>query len=667
MDEKLKLHQARFTQTSTHFQLQLDQLQLTFGDPSGVQGLSLKDSTPIKFDTKAILPHDDTTLLIYTHPQWAMEDRITPKTDTLYEIHRKWTNLSEVSQEVVLYFDFSTSYTPTFYFIPCVSYHGNPWGKGHEPKGLTYKGEPWVFGGTRVSLPAATFSENKDYAVGLFSSLDHDRTPSSCSLVEKDQSMNHRLLWPEREEPRCYNGRDKYGNKITPRITIAPGETFEATCYLYINKVTKENYGWTQAYDDAWDLVHKELEMPLSPAETWDLAIDYANLLVDFETEDQALFDIGYAHNHRKGWHLYGDNKYEIGWCGQHASMATALIQNGLKRQDQKSLDLGLKVLDTWAKLMESDNGLYQVNYRKNLREKRSTADTCNLSWGAWFMMEAYELLKNTDTPRPHFLELALKTCDFFVDHYDEENLFGKSWKIKSGRCVDHGGSIGVFVLIPLLKAYKLTGIESYLDMTKEAFEAYVKRDLDKMQCTAGALDTCCVDKETCWPFLKVALDLYEITGEKHYLETAEYAGYYILSWMMHYETLQGDNNDFKKYGYQTFGGTSVSAQHHHLDPWGGLIAPDWARLGKLTGDKKWLQRARATWQNALCCISDGKNEINKTVRPRGGQNEAYFHCNWSFDGYKEGTARLNNWLVAWPNAFRLITLLKEESWEDFK
>lgn len=667
MDKKLTLHQALFNQSPSYFQLQLEQLQLTLGDHSGVQGLYMKDLTPIKFDTQSISREKNSTILAYRHDQWSMEDRFTPKTGTLFEIQRKWTNLSENAQEVVLCFDLLTSYDPSFYFIPCVSYHGNPWGQGHEPKGLTHEGEPWIFAGTRVSLPAATFSENKDYAVGLFSSLEPNRTPSSCSLVEKSNGMIHRLLWPEREEPRCYNGRDKYGNKITPTLTIKPGETFEATCYLYVNKVTKPNYGWTKAYDDAWSLVPTEIDMTLSPADAWDLAIDYAQLLVDFETDDQALFDIGYAYDKKKGWHLYGDNKYEVGWCGQHASMATALIQDGLKRHNQKSFNLGLKVLDTWSRLMESENGLYQVSYRKSLDERHATADTCNLSWGAWFMMEAYELLKDTDAPRPHFLELALKTCDFFIDNYDEQDLFGKLWNIETGQCVDHGGSIGVFVLIPLLKAYKITNDARYLAMTKKAFDAYVKRDLDKMQCTAGALDTCCVDKETCWPFLKVALDLYEITKEGHYLETAKFAGYYILSWMMHYETLQGDDNDFKKYGYQTFGGTSVSAQHHHLDPWGGLIAPDWARLGKLTGDMKWLQRARATWQNALCCISDGQNEVNKTLRPRGSQNEAYFHCNWAFEGFNEGTARLNNWLVAWPNAFRLITLLKEDSWEDFK
>jgi len=55
--------------------------------------------------------------------------------------------------------------------------------------------------------------------------------------------------------------------------------------------------------------------------------------------------------------------------------------------------------------------------------------------------------------------------------------------------------------------------------------------------------------------------------------------------------------------------------------------------------------------------ISDGTMTINGKLRPAGSQNEAYFECNWNFYGKSGDVERINQWLVAWPGAFRLETL----------
>jgi len=62
--------------------------------------------------------------------------------------------------------------------------------------------------------------------------------------------------------------------------------------------------------------------------------------------------------------------------------------------------------------------------------------------------------------------------------------------------------------------------------------------------------------------------------------------------------------------------------------------------------------------QNQL--ISDGILQIKGKTRPAGSQNEAYFHANWG-----GGPGKMNNWLVAWPGAFRLETLRRLNDWEE--
>ncbi len=54
---------------------------------------------------------------------------------------------------------------------------------------------------------------------------------------------------------------------------------------------------------------------------------------------------------------------------------------------------------------------------------------------------------------------------------------------------------------------------------------------------------------------------------------------------------------------------------------------------------------------------------MNGYLRPAGSQNEAYFESNWGFRNKGESTPaiarnnRINDWLVAWPGAFRLETI----------
>jgi hypothetical protein len=72
-------------------------------------------------------------------------------------------------------------------------------------------------------------------------------------------------------------------------------------------------------------------------------------------------------------------------------------------------------------------------------------------------------------------------------------------------------------------------------------------------------------------------------------------------------------------------------------------------------------------WNNSLLGIAtaDGAKICGKK-RPLGSQNEGFFHCRWSWDGYIS-RGRLNHWLVAWPTAFRLSTLDKVSDWTVFE
>ena len=62
----------------------------------------------------------------------------------------------------------------THYVIPGVSYDGNHWGNGLEPKGLERDGAPWVFDYRRTTIPDAPSAKIRS---SIWRYLPRTRTP----------------------------------------------------------------------------------------------------------------------------------------------------------------------------------------------------------------------------------------------------------------------------------------------------------------------------------------------------------------------------------------------------------------------------------------------------------------------------------------------------------
>ena len=602
------------------------------------------------------------------------------KGDGLFYLSRTFTNNGTADRTVKFIFEAITEFAPARYLIPCVSYNGNYWGEGLEPKGMIAdNGEPWIHSYDRTPVPSCSITETKDIAFSLFASGESvDSLVCSVSLrPAEDGKISQRIYWPVTEAPYTYYENDKYCERYDTYITLKAGESITLSVYMLCSVPKWEHYGAVETLDRALDIFPFEHGANHSVDELWRLGITFTKFLLH-EHKGKLLFSTGIRNRYGAGAPgALVVPHFEVGWCGQNIMNARMLVLEYLRTGEKKLLQAALSVCDSWLE-KQSESGLLLAHYEwytegqnwnykprdysKSWAANVSYAtgwlpETCNTGWAACEMIKLYDLLRENGIDRPDYKEFAVKIFDFFCDHYSEEFAFGKAWHF-DGRCEEPNGTIGAFVTMALVDGYRILGNERYLEYAIKSLDFYMKRDLDQFLCTAGAIDCTCVDKETAGPIIIAALDIYEITGDKKYLEYAEKASYYFASWMYTYDVHYGPEAEFTQYGYYTAGSTYVSVQHPALDQWGELMCCEWLRLADYTGDERWRKRAIMSWYNCTQCIATEENRVfHGRKRPIGSQNEAFYQARWGHRKDPNERGHLNDWLVSWVNVFRLTVI----------
>ena len=112
----------------------------------------------------------------------------------------------------------------SWWMIPSVSYNGNHWGRGLEPKGAEENGVFRTWSYLRTPVPGAVYSEGRDFAVASWGDVpEGEGNAYSCSAEPCDSIFRHCLLWPEQEQPSYYVSRDRYAEPWARCISLKKG------------------------------------------------------------------------------------------------------------------------------------------------------------------------------------------------------------------------------------------------------------------------------------------------------------------------------------------------------------------------------------------------------------------------------------------------------------
>ena len=574
----------------------------------------------------------------------------------------KWTRkLNAPTDKMQLTFD--TAHAPLYTVVPAVNYNGNGWGDSEEYVGDSFEGTPWTYEWHRVMIPACTYTEmDNDYAVAMMAVQDD--TPS-CSMYKTESGMErHALIWPEQAGPKML-GRHEW--KEAYMGTMEPRDTFEAILVAF--PVETRRHQIRSLLDFAWRFYGHKLPAPMQPEDMWRYSIAFMKSLWTLEKDGFVAFNRGLQWYKSTCFYAKRDQiKYELGWVGQSASASNTLLYEYLRTGDKDAYEKASMCLDAWPKYtkLEGVEGLVQIKFDgAPVDQTRDIPiDACNLGQGATQYFLAADLMEKCGTPRPEYIDYAMGMVNFVVSHQKESGEFAKSWN-KDGSVRQQNGTIGAFLIPPVLEAYKRTGDAKYRESAVRAFDCYYKELSDNGFTTAGALDTYCIDKESASPLLEAALALYDVTKDEKYVACAEDVAWYISTWMMHYTAKYPADTTLAKIGYDTLGITAVSTAHNAVDQYCLRDVRSFLKLYDITGKKQWQERGTALWCAASQLISDGTLCIRGKVRPAGSQDEAVFQTRWGRPTLPPFNP--SEWLVMWPCAFRMETLRATEDWSVFR
>jgi len=574
------------------------------------------------------------------------------------------------------------SFAADRYMIPCVNYNGNRFGALKTPKGLSYEGQPWVFSYERTGIPSCTLTENETTGLAVFTANDtKESLVSACSLELAEGRYEHVIVRPVTEAPYTYESKGVFGPRYDTYITLGAGETFTAKSYVCVCPPKWKGYAYASLVDHALKLLDPQLKPCLTDDEVFDLGIRYIHSLlylyrgkwlvnehyISRMTHDCAAMRITREEMaERMKWEYWTTlgtycQTFEVGWAGQNFLNARMLAVKAFATSDDALLKKAIGVFDAFV-ATQYPSGLLHTCYNFNFdanRVERRPADACNMGWAAAEAVRMNRLLSAHGMGKPEYVKFARGICDFFVSHWSDEWGFGKSWRV-DGQPAAQAGTIGGFLIPALVELYDETKERKYLDAALKASDFYFRRDLDNFECTAGAIDCYCIDKETAWPFLNGSLSLYRITGDAKHLERAEKAAAYFTSWMFFFDGVYGPETDIVKHDWHMTGGTSVSAEHQGIDPWGAIAVPDLEELSGLTGDAKWRRIAGLMWANSMQCITTRLGEFyHGQQRPIGAQSEACLQARFTKYLPVIEAGYFSDVLAPWPSAFRMWTVVR--------
>ncbi len=593
------------------------------------------------------------------------------------------------------------------YLIPGTNYDGNRFGDNVAvPQGWEHNGEPWIFAYDRSSVPSCTISENEDKVFALFvSDVTPESYQSACSMeLLEDGSFRHVIYWPVTEAPLTYSDKLKFSERYDTYITLAPGESFEAEAFAVMGKPRWKDYGFAEVFPVAWRKINHHVPSQRSVAEVmrldkafqdwgrrqddygywYDVRLDDQTFRVGYYPKNQGKSNDGYTledyskHPELNRWYkddleqskrlkkgeYVKDHGGELGFGCQVFQAARLSMEYGYRNNSPEDVDFGLKVFRSWLATRTFPSGILKSNKPRG-HENRNAS---NMGWSISELSRIITLLEAHGEDATEFRTAVKRIVDVVRAGVREDGALGSVWNGITGEVVNYNGDSGGFVLMGLVRYWRMSGDDTLLPIIDNAFNYYYTHDIDHFRCFGGAMDCASIDKEGIQPFFTSAKLMYEATGDEKYVEYARKAAWYFASWLYIQNPIYDADDDLTIYNWRPAGANIVGVEHPALDEYGALLIGEYLWLARIDNEPLWREVAELIWRNGTQGFADEEHQIWHCLeRPIGSKNEAIFPSRWSkYHVGENKRGSINDHLTGWAGIYRTASLY-ELSEEDFR
>ncbi|MGD1156552.1 MAG: hypothetical protein ABSA41_12055 [Terriglobia bacterium] len=392
-------------------------------------------------------------------------------------------------------------------------------------------------------------------------------------------------------------------------IDVKGETTFEKTFYIDCGIAPRVGYAFRESVQKALRILKPVDTTHLLMQEAMDLKLRHASDIYHEEPDGTAGFPF---------WPLYlgwNPQPFMYGWVGGELGVAYGLLAAAERTGNQNYRRMAVNTIQFFVDHVRRDTpGLLFGDYYY-LEKRWEPGQFGNVVWpnsvSARQLGESLEQLADcTLWAKAHHMaeadrwqKLLMEAGDFLVTTQRYKGMFPRSW-YPDGRAVgwEEGKNptaaeitaAGAMLVSPLVKVYQLTGDKRYLETAESVLRGYYDafgHDLH-ISYSGATLDAAAEDKEAGWGFLHGALAVYEATKKPEYLEWAHDAADWLLTWYVMYDMQLPPSSPLHGF-VNTTGWTAISVQNEELDCWGQYLAPDFYRLGKYLGDQRYQDVGR--------------------------------------------------------------------------
>jgi hypothetical protein len=224
---------------------------------------------------------------------------------------------------------------------------------------------------------------------------------------------------------------------------------------------------------------------------------------------------------------------YQMGFVGQQLPLAYHLLRYGLLNKNEEIKSKGEAMVDFWAANSLTAEGLPRTWYNTYPEPHWRAYNTFMrvASDGMMGALMAWDVMQKYGHPKPEWIKFCTGFGDWLVQHQNIDGSWYREYKWDSTPA-NEGKQNTTHPIRFMVDLSKATGNKKYLEAALKAGE-YCWRTVHKTFSYVGgtADNPNVIDKEAGFIAMDAFLALWDITGEKRWLDAASQAGDFTETW----------------------------------------------------------------------------------------------------------------------------------------